>query len=253
MTGGLMTGLRGWLGSIVRRRPAAIRGEDGFDAPTPDLVGLIAGYNSPAGFLEDSRDSVRSLFKILDRNHIELDRLGALLDFGCGCGRIVRGLHGLKNCQVHGTDYNPKLIKWCRKNLPFGRFAINRLEPPLNYRDGQFDFIYCLSVFTHMTEELQHAWVAELRRILAPGGYLLLTTHGERYLEHLNAEQRAHYDAGDSIVNLPDEAGTNRCATFNSPQCVREKLLVGFELVDFIPGGFHLVGHQDVHIARKPT
>jgi SAM-dependent methyltransferase len=253
MTGGLMTGLRGWLGNVIGRRPAVIRGEDGFDAPTPELVGLIAGYNSPAGFLEDSRDSVGSLFKILDRNHLDLDRFGALLDFGCGCGRIVRGLHGLKHCQVHGTDYNPKLIDWCRKNLPFGQFGVNRLEPPLNYRDGQFDFVYSLSVFTHMTEQLQHAWAAELRRVLAPGGYLLITTHGERYLEHLNSEQRARYEAGEPIVNLPGEAGTNRCATFNPPQYVREKLLGGFEPVDFIPGGYHVVGHQDVHIVRKPA
>ena len=252
MTAGLMTGLRGFLGRLVGRRPPVLRGEGGFDAPTPELVGLIAGYNSPEGFLEDSRDSVRSLFKILDRNQLDLDRFGALLDFGCGCGRIVRGLHGLKHCQVHGTDYNPKLIGWCRKTLPFGHFAVNRLEPPLNYRDGQFDFIYCLSVFTHMTEQLQHEWVAELRRILAPGGYLLITTHGERYLEHLTAEQKVRYTAGEPIVNLPGEAGTNRCATFNSPQYVREKLLAGFAPVDFIAGGFHVVGHQDVHIVRKP-
>jgi SAM-dependent methyltransferase len=252
MTGGLTTALRGWARGVFRRPPAIIKGDDGFDAPTAELVSLIAGYNSPESYLEDSRNSARALFEILNQYHLDLDCFDALLDFGCGCGRIIRQLHGLKHCQVHGTDYNPKLIDWCRKNLPFGRFGVNRLEPPLSYSDGQFDFIYTLSVFTHMTEALQHAWVKELRRILKPGGYLFLTAHGERYVEHLSPEQKAGYDAGDVIVNLPTEAGTNRCATFNSPRNVRERLLTGFEEVAFVPGGNHVVGHQDVYIVRKP-
>jgi len=50
--------------------------------------------------------------------------------------------------------------------------------PPLPYAAESFDVIYCLSVFTHLNETMQDAWLAELRRVLQPGGLLILTVHG---------------------------------------------------------------------------
>jgi SAM-dependent methyltransferase len=51
---------------------------------------------------------------------------------------------------------------------------------PLPYRDGQFDFVYGLSVFTHLSFDLQLRRAAEIHRILEPGGVALLTFHGRR-------------------------------------------------------------------------
>ena len=97
-------------------------------------------------------------------------------------------------------------------------FRRESTRPPLAYCAGQFDFIYSLSVFTHMPETMQYAWVNELRRVLKPGGYLLVTTHGERYLESLNAEQLVRFHAGEMVVQQPEKAGTNLCASFHPPQ-----------------------------------
>ena len=57
-----------------------------------------------------------------------------ILDFGCGCGRIARHWDGL-DIDLHGCDVNPRMVDWCRRNLPFGRFEVNGLEPPLPYED----------------------------------------------------------------------------------------------------------------------
>jgi ubiquinone/menaquinone biosynthesis C-methylase UbiE len=64
----------------------------------------------------------------------------------------------------------------------FAQFEVNGLAPPLAYEANHFDFIYALSVFTHLPESLQTAWMSELARVLKPGGYLLMTTHRECYL-----------------------------------------------------------------------
>jgi ubiquinone/menaquinone biosynthesis C-methylase UbiE len=39
---------------------------------------------------------------------------------------------------------------------------------------------YCFSVFTHLDEQMQDAWLLELRRVLKPGGVLIVTVHNQR-------------------------------------------------------------------------
>jgi hypothetical protein len=57
---------------------------------------------------------------------------------------------------LYGCDYDPKLVEWCLRNLPFMEAAVNDLEQPLRYEAEQFDLVYALSVFTHKSEPLEH-------------------------------------------------------------------------------------------------
>ena len=112
-----------------------------------------------------------------------------LLDFGCGCGRLLRFLVGHGDLlELHGTDVNPEHVEWCREFLAPIRFTTNDLRPPLSHPDGRFDGIWSLSVFTHLDEEASAAWRNELARMLAPGGILIATTHGATALERIGAE-----------------------------------------------------------------
>jgi ubiquinone/menaquinone biosynthesis C-methylase UbiE len=56
-----------------------------------------------------------------------------------------------------------------------GAYFANGHEPPLPFPDKHLDRIYSISIFTHLPEAMQDAWLAELHRVLKPGGYLLTT------------------------------------------------------------------------------
>jgi SAM-dependent methyltransferase len=159
----------------------------------------------------------------------------------------------LPNTKVHGTDNNPALVDWSRRNLPFAKVEFNRLEPPLGYADASFELVYALSVFTHLTANLQHAWVEELSRVLKPGGHLLMSTHGERYLGRLTTSERERFAAGELVVkdNIRSP-GTNMCSAYHPVAYVRDQLARKLELASFIPAGARGNPPQDLYILRKP-
>jgi SAM-dependent methyltransferase len=102
-----------------------------------------------------------------------------ILDFGCGCARVLRWLpQEAPASQIHGCDIDEQAIAWCQANLPAMTFATNGAEPPLPYADETFDLVLNHSVFTHIDERMQDLWLAELRRVLKPAGIALLSVHG---------------------------------------------------------------------------
>ena len=220
---------------------------DGLPVPSERLRFLISGVHDYAvpDFLAMGRLCHDRIEASLRAQGVELDRLGAILDFGCGCGRTLRNFAGLKNVRLEGTDLNPELIGWCRPNLGFARFGLNQLEPPTRYGDGAFDLVYAFSVFTHLPEPLQHSWMAELRRILKPGGYLVISTMPERTL--LDPAGRAEFAQGKLAVLNAGEAGANTCMAYHPVAYVKETLARGMDVLEFVPDG---VG-QDFWLLRK--
>jgi SAM-dependent methyltransferase len=181
---------------------------------------------------------------------VAIGTLDSVLDFGCGCGRVVRHWAGLRGA-IHGCDYNPQSVRWCQRNLTFARFAVNDLHPPLPFDAGQFDLVYALSVFTHLPEPLSSAWLDEMRRVLKPGRWLILSTHGEAYLDDLSAEQQRTFHAGQAVVKHPESAGTNRCGVYVSEGYLRRRFADGFRIVDFVPKGASGNPFQDLVLLQK--
>jgi 2-polyprenyl-3-methyl-5-hydroxy-6-metoxy-1,4-benzoquinol methylase len=239
-----------------RLRSLGARGEgvmtpDGLPLPPAKLRIRVAGTPDAAWFLESGRLAEKAIRAAVERAGARLEELAAILDFGCGCGRVVRRLAKLPG-DVHGSDFDAGAISWCKKNLPFAGFDHNDLAPPLRHRSESFDLVYALSVLTHLPVDLQHAWVQELTRVLRPGGLLLVTTHGERYLERLNAAERAAFARGKVVVRFEQVAGTNLCTAFHPPAYVQETLARGLDVVDFVPEGAEGNPHQDLFLLRKP-
>ena len=101
-----------------------------------------------------------------------------------------------------GATTTARLVSWCARNLPFARVARNEPAPPTRYEAGAFGLTYALSVFTHLSFELQRAWIDELARITRPGGHLILTTHGEGYLPRMTGEERRRFHEDGAVRAL---------------------------------------------------
>jgi ubiquinone/menaquinone biosynthesis C-methylase UbiE len=186
---------------------------------------------------------------LLARNGIRMDGFGRVLDFGCGPGRVIRYWQHLPG-EVYGSDYNDSAVAWCRRHLPF-TFNVNGPEPPLTYNDEMFDFIYALSVFTHLDGQQQTAWLEELMRVLRPGGYLMFTTHGDRWLGSLSDEEVSRFGRNELVLRGYGAVGSNAYGAYQSADNVRRELLAGKDIVDYAPWGAVGVGGQDAWLVRK--
>jgi SAM-dependent methyltransferase len=103
----------------------------------------------------------------------------AVLDWGCGHGRITRHfIQNWRNARIYGIDIDAENVAWCKDNLIGGQFLVGPLWPPVDLPESSFDVIFGVSVMTHLTVDAQSAWLRELSRLLKPDGLALLTFAG---------------------------------------------------------------------------
>ena len=242
----------------LHERPAQ-PGADGLPLPPADMIRMTSGlyrHASDAGVLyrryeEGGAKSAAFIREFLGRAGVDMSGVDALLDFGCGCGRVVRHWAGLPG-EVRGSDYNPNLVRWCADNLPFAQFDVNEGEPPLPYADDSFDFLYSISIFTHLDEPLQRPWMDELVRVVRPGGLILITVSGEVYARRLPGWEhlRERFETGRLVVRRPERTGSNSCSVLH-PREYLDALIAGLELVALEPG-VRPAGWQDAVLLRTP-
>ena len=102
------------------------------------------------------------------------------LDFGCASGRVLRHFCAQSDIpDLWGTDINGRHIKWLNDHLPSRLKVIhNSCVPQIQVADNSMDVVSAFSVFTHI-DTFETAWLAEIYRILKPGGLCYLTVHNE--------------------------------------------------------------------------
>jgi SAM-dependent methyltransferase len=242
--------------------------------PPDELIDrVVSGFSNEqadehrAMFLETGKRSLEDLERALLAIGDTIAEHERVLEFGCGCGRIMRWMEDLAStCTLVGTDIDARAIEWAAENLPFARFDVNEGLPPLRYDDGEFDMVINHSVFTHLDEAYQDLWLAELQRITAPGGILVLSVHGEhafqtseRQLDPNSRELREWrtsierngllYIAADSYVGsaFPDFYHT----AFHAPWYVFEHWSRWFDVLAYLPRSS--LDFQDQVILRRPT
>lgn len=234
--------------AVGSRRGGAVAA-DGYPIPSARLIYTVAGPTSVERFLEMGKAGAATLQNVLKMKGYAL--AGDVLDFGCGCGRVIRHL-ARTNAQLHGCDYNRWLVEWAHRNLTFADFARNQLRPPLPYPDASFDIVYAFSVFTHLTVENQAAWRDELARVLRHGGLLIPTFHGDAYADgRMTEPELREYRAGKIVVRAADHEGENWCASFHPGGTVEALFNPAFELVHFEPEGARGNPDQDLYLLRR--
>jgi SAM-dependent methyltransferase len=224
---------------------------DGLPLPPATLRVRVAGTADIESFLDGGQKAARTVRDLLIAGGRPIEQCRALLDFGCGCGRVLREWKNLPGTAVYGTDLNPELIDWCRAQLPFARASVNSEEPPTQFSDEQFDAVYAFSVLTHMLADAQKAWLREFRRILKPGGLLIFSTHGSYYLPRLGKEQRERFLEGKLVVRFASAAGSNLCNTYHPETFVRRELAAGWDVAAFAPEGARGNPLQDAWVFRR--
>lgn len=232
-------------------------GVEAGDVPLPPakLRVLVCGSADPEYFLDAGRRHAELFRTMVRRAGVDPSDWTAVLDFGVGCGRVARWWADVPGPAIYGCDPNPELAGWTREHLPFVNAAVSEDDPPLPYADDSFDFVYALSIFTHLGERHALPWMAELKRIIKPGGLLLLTVAGETYRDRLQTEEGARYDRGEEVVQFDTARGTNLCIAYHSPAYMDGRVLVGFDLVDRLPasqsGDARMA--QDCYLVRVPA
>jgi ubiquinone/menaquinone biosynthesis C-methylase UbiE len=171
----------------------------------------------------------------------DLGSFTRILDFGCGCGRTLVHLKNLApTAQINGADIDTKAIEWCRLNLKFGSYDSSNAKPPLAYHAATFDFIYAISVFTHLDEHYQFLWLQELERIAKPGAIVLLTVDSS-----LAGDQgftfRRSYEKGIFPAWYQN--------AYHSKEYVLASFGTHFEVLDYFPRAMN--SHQDVVVLEK--
>jgi SAM-dependent methyltransferase len=230
------------------------RAPDGLPVPPARLRVAVSGIADPSDHLDAGRRSAHAIDFLLERNGLAVGNAASLLDFGCGSGRVARQWAELPKTAIHGCDYNADAIAWCQANMPFASWAVNQLAPPLPYGDESFGLAYGLSVFTHFTSDLQGRWMAELRRVIAPGGHLIFTTMGGSFRSHLSPQEQEDFDAGRLTVHFPNSAGSNMCAAYH-PRAYVDELIAGagLALLDALPADEESPYPQDMWLVSKPA
>ena len=191
--------------------------------------------------------SVENFNFYLNKHGVDPNKLECILDFGCGAGRVLSAYNRTVKAKLFGIDLHKDAIKWCKKFLPFGQFEFGKDFPPLSYESNQFDFIYAISVFTHLNEEMQDAWFKEFKRIAKPNAILIISYRAEDYIiDTLGAKRASKIIEGlifnDGFVFLEHNTWGGifpefYCDTFQTHKYVREHWGKYFEVLEQLPIG----------------
>lgn len=129
-----------------------------------------------AGHRVDLREArVRKLLRLL-----EGETPGALLDVGCAGGELA-ALFAARGWRVHGAEGEPALVEAARARGVDAR-AVDLDRAPLPWPAGAFDAVVAAEVIEHVVDT-DHL-LAEMARVLRPGGALVITTPNLASLEN---------------------------------------------------------------------
>jgi SAM-dependent methyltransferase len=232
--------------------------------PPEDFIFVVNGHRDTANFAASRNATVSNIIKLLAGAGVDYRQFRSLLDFGCGCGRVLAGWEHLigDGTKLCGFDINPLLIKFCQENIPFAKTAKSGYFPPLPIADGSVDFAYAASVWTHLSLQAAAQWAGEFARVIAPGGTALVSYHGSYFaptLAQLSKEGSQQLEERGFYMHLHGAAGdtfegSNNYATFMTSAFFRQ-LFAGFDILRIYPGVSHgpnpFASFQDIAVLRR--
>lgn len=103
----------------------------------------------------------------------------AVLDVACGTGGWLAYIRELGASTIAGIDLSTRAIDACRQRLPEGEFHCGPAEM-LPFPSAAFDVVTCMGSLEHFLDK--PAALAEMRRVLRPGGCIVLLVPNAGFL-----------------------------------------------------------------------
>ena len=158
------------------------------------------GYYGPHhfSFWASGFQDAKNLLDVADKYGVQVRDY---LDIGCASGRVLRHMAlNERGIRAVGCDINRLHVEWCNLYLPpQARVFHSSSIPSLPLADNSMDLVSAFSVFTHI-EAFETAWLAELERVLRPGGLAWLTFHSEHTLTDMNE----NWPLWKPVMNYPN-------------------------------------------------
>jgi ubiquinone/menaquinone biosynthesis C-methylase UbiE len=149
-----------------------------------------------------------------------------------------------------GSDIDAEAIAWCKSEIQStGTFVVNDHMPPLPFDDEYFDFVYSISIFTHIPEEMQFAWLSELRRVIKIGSFAVLSTHSPDLIpaavKKTLQNPGFYYHVGQDTEGLPTFYRT----AYHSHEYIYKRWSEYFAIRKIIPKG--IAQFQDLVLCQR--
>jgi len=144
------------------------------------------------------------------------------LDLGCGLGTFTAIMKELGARPV-GVEVAESALRRARSLHPGLEFRLARIDGPLPLEDCSFELVWASDVIEHIADTAR--WLSEVRRVLVPGGRLLITTPNhsrlgfalrgvERFSEPLG--DHLHLYTKRSLTRLLEEFAFSDIAVFGA-------------------------------------
>lgn len=109
---------------------------------------------------------------VLDLGAAEVPSPAAILDVGCGTGRLLRAAdERFPGIRLEGIDAAEGMIEQARASGGRANFQLATAES-IPFPDAQFDLVFSTMTFHHWAD--QQKGIAEIARVLRPGGRWVL-------------------------------------------------------------------------------
>lgn len=191
-------------------------GQPGVQRAYDTVAGTYADYFTDAS-AESPLD--RAMVDAFAAAVTDTDDRGAVLDAGCGAGRMSRYLAD-RGCAVQGVDLSPGMIEMAQRDHPDLEFAVASLTD-LPFPDDTFAGVMVWYSAIHTPPEGQPQIFAEVARVLRPGGHVLVGLQsGEGTRDVSTAYARFGHDielerylyTADEVAALAAEVGLTEVA-----------------------------------------
>ena len=162
---------------------------------------------------------------LVDEVYASVPKGGKVLDVGCGTGEhLQRALKaGLK---AYGVEPAPGMLDVARRDVPAAEIK-QGVATELPFKDGQFDLVIMVEVLRYLDRADTDKALKEARRVLKPGGQLLVTLVNRWALDGFYVLQRAR-----SLVRGKQFDAVNPYCLFHTPASARRDLKqAGFDEV----------------------